>query len=345
MCRNCGDITIEHRGLPPDSEVKPRGKKQVIIDGPKSHRAMVAEESARKAKYQKRIKSAFIDQRAAWNALTAEQRGLIISLTGDQFNSTELARAWEEIYKQILGGGYVQDQTALMLVARDWFNEEAQRNGFVLPDANDAMNSWISQRQTGLVVEYVKQANLSAGISLSYLSSRAFGDQFPYSSEAGRKVRESFFANMIGINEKCAESGIKAFADALDAGKTAEQALSIQRTVGLNNTLNRQQTYASNEIASAWNEKIRQQLQDAVNNGRAYSERLVKRWWTSKDDRVCPICGPLDGSIVGFETPFSTDPQARYFNFTRPPLHIGCRCSIQYETYTAAGEQPMGIAA
>ena len=42
------------------------------------------------------------------------------------------------------------------------------------------------------------------------------------------------------------------------------------------------------------------------------------KWMTSKDDLVCPICAPLDGTIIGIG-----DIDAH------PPAHVNCRCWIQ----------------
>lgn len=40
-------------------------------------------------------------------------------------------------------------------------------------------------------------------------------------------------------------------------------------------------------------------------------------WVTTKDEKTCPQCGPLDGQIVPDEWP------------TEPPLHPNCRCTIK----------------
>ena len=53
--------------------------------------------------------------------------------------------------------------------------------------------------------------------------------------------------------------------------------------------------------------------------------RVVKTWWTNNDDRVCPICGPLNGQEVDEGDLFDSE-------FDGPPAHPGCRCWVSYRT-------------
>jgi SPP1 gp7 family putative phage head morphogenesis protein len=46
---------------------------------------------------------------------------------------------------------------------------------------------------------------------------------------------------------------------------------------------------------------------------------VVKRFYTNADDRVCEICGPLDGKVVNLEEEFAE-------GVSGPPLHPRCRC-------------------
>lgn len=48
----------------------------------------------------------------------------------------------------------------------------------------------------------------------------------------------------------------------------------------------------------------------------------MKRWRTSKDDRVCEDCKRMEGEEVSVDEKFSGGVQA-------PPLHEGCRCFLQ----------------
>ena len=40
-------------------------------------------------------------------------------------------------------------------------------------------------------------------------------------------------------------------------------------------------------------------------------------WLTANDDRVCPICGPLDGTVFSIKS-----------SHPRPPIHPNCRCAL-----------------
>jgi SPP1 gp7 family putative phage head morphogenesis protein len=47
-----------------------------------------------------------------------------------------------------------------------------------------------------------------------------------------------------------------------------------------------------------------------------------KRWYTAVDEKVCPICGALDGKEVGLDEEFAP-------GILAPPAHVNCRCIIR----------------
>jgi SPP1 gp7 family putative phage head morphogenesis protein len=60
----------------------------------------------------------------------------------------------------------------------------------------------------------------------------------------------------------------------------------------------------------------------AEGNMRAWRETGVvqkRRWNTANDELVCPICGPLNGKVVGMDEPFAP-------GIDSPPAHPRCRC-------------------
>lgn len=53
--------------------------------------------------------------------------------------------------------------------------------------------------------------------------------------------------------------------------------------------------------------------------------QVVKTWFTNNDDKVCELCGPLDGAEVENDAEFSDGIEG-------PPLHPNCRCWISTRT-------------
>lgn len=58
------------------------------------------------------------------------------------------------------------------------------------------------------------------------------------------------------------------------------------------------------------------------------------RWMTGADERVCSICGPLHGRIVGKGEKGVSHPGGAFMGF--PPAHVNCRCRIVEETAKSA---------
>jgi SPP1 gp7 family putative phage head morphogenesis protein len=56
-----------------------------------------------------------------------------------------------------------------------------------------------------------------------------------------------------------------------------------------------------------------------------------KTWNTVRDERVCPLCGPLDGKVVGMDTEFGTSTPKQDFSGLFPPVHPMCRCWLSYD--------------
>jgi len=53
--------------------------------------------------------------------------------------------------------------------------------------------------------------------------------------------------------------------------------------------------------------------------------KVIKTWFTNRDDIVCEICSAMDGEEVEIDKPFSGGVDA-------PPAHVKCRCFLQTGT-------------
>lgn len=64
-----------------------------------------------------------------------------------------------------------------------------------------------------------------------------------------------------------------------------------------------------------------------------------KEWFTAKDERVCPLCGPMNGKVVDLQSNYfdkgdeyeGSDGNKIKLDFedtVGPPLHVSCRCDL-----------------
>lgn len=74
----------------------------------------------------------------------------------------------------------------------------------------------------------------------------------------------------------------------------------------------------------------------------AYKQSNVvvgKQWYTAVDERVCPMCGPLHGKVVGLSKDFFNKGESQvgsdgqtyavdYEDIGAPPRHTNCRCTL-----------------
>lgn len=87
---------------------------------------------------------------------------------------------------------------------------------------------------------------------------------------------------------------------------------------------------ARTELAFAYNQGSYQGVRQAQEQG--YMGAVQKVWCTAEDERVCPVCGGMDGLVIGLEAdfPFQTriatpdNPTVRKV----PPAHPSCRCTV-----------------
>jgi len=90
---------------------------------------------------------------------------------------------------------------------------------------------------------------------------------------------------------------------------------------------------ARTELAFAYNQGSYEGTKQAQAAG--YMGEVVKVWCTADDERVCEVCGGLDGKIIAldddfdFKTKLATpaNPTIRRV----PPAHPSCRCTVLYK--------------
>jgi SPP1 gp7 family putative phage head morphogenesis protein len=101
----------------------------------------------------------------------------------------------------------------------------------------------------------------------------------------------------------------------------ASEALILKRTQQYAERLLRKRAIAiaRTETVTASNEGQRQLWLQAQAAGELEPTAL-KEWIVTDDDRLCPICAPLEGDVAPINEPYPRS------GLMGPPAHIQCRC-------------------
>ena len=96
----------------------------------------------------------------------------------------------------------------------------------------------------------------------------------------------------------------------------------------------RGETIARTEIITSAHQGQKEAWQQAVDEGLLDPSETNREWITTDDDRLCPICEPMNGQIVELNEPF-IDGDGEHVD--EPPVHPNCRCTvgISFEPITA----------
>lgn len=89
----------------------------------------------------------------------------------------------------------------------------------------------------------------------------------------------------------------------------------------------RAEKIARTESMRAANEG-QQQLWDQATEAGFLTGLESKVWITTPDDRLCPVCEPLDGQTVALDDTFDVDGDS----IDAPPAHPNCRCTMGLTT-------------
>lgn len=108
-----------------------------------------------------------------------------------------------------------------------------------------------------------------------------------------------------------------AFEEQFDVDELADR---ITEVIG---DADRADVIARTETMRASNEGQSQLWGQAVDAG-LLTGLEQKEWITTPDDRLCPICEPMDGETVGLNERFSVEGDS----IDGPPAHPSCRCTL-----------------
>lgn len=99
----------------------------------------------------------------------------------------------------------------------------------------------------------------------------------------------------------------------------------------------RARVVARTETLRALQEGQRQSFTQAVEQGVLIRDRTRRQWVTAADERVCPVCAPMDGQLTTLEEPWSTAVGPVQ---TPTDTHPQCRCAVVLVFPDASGQFP-----
>lgn len=170
----------------------------------------------------------------------------------------------------------------------------------------------ISVTQFGAINTLVRQAALSDTMSVDQLA---------------KAIRPC-----IGLTQRQAQATQNYYNNLVQQGYTPKQALRMQATYAERMHRRRAATIAQTELAFAYNYGQYAMMEEAINNG-LILPGVTKKWYTALDERVCDVCGKIDGQEVPLKENFS-------IGVLLPPAHPNCRCTVTYNNVQSVPAQP-----
>jgi hypothetical protein len=128
--------------------------------------------------------------------------------------------------------------------------------------------------------------------------------------------------DIVGLTEPQAAAIANRRAALLEGGATEARTNSVVSRQAARALRQRANDIARNETMIALN-RGRQELWSQLQDGGALPQTQQKEWLTADDERVCPICGPMDGQRAAIGEPF----EGSTGEVMSPPIHNRCRCT------------------
>lgn len=140
---------------------------------------------------------------------------------------------------------------------------------------------------------------------------------------------------MVGLTHQQAVANMKYYEKLLEKGASEQKAQDLAARYAARQHRYRGYNIARTELAFSFNQGTHFAIQQAQYQG--YMGDTVKIWCTADDERVCPICGALEGQRVGMDEPFNFRTRIAAANpevLLVPPAHPSCRCAVMYKEIT-----------
>jgi hypothetical protein len=239
----------------------------------------------------------------AAEAKTWEQKG--------RFDGPSFDRRMSKVFRQRLGPSLAPVFSGLLLMGRGTVGD-ALSLAYSSDQARPVADRWARSYGNKVAADYAAS------------SAEAIGNQVADWINAGvpaasmaQRARRAY-----GLDPRAAHA-IASYT----AGKGKDRSTLIERYLE-----HRADTNASVWSMSAQNAGREMLFVELVEAG-LLPKTTRKVWLTAHDERVCPVCGPMDKISVPLLTRFHVGGA----HLTTPPVHPECRCTITVDTQPRAG--------
>ena len=137
---------------------------------------------------------------------------------------------------------------------------------------------------------------------------------------------------MVGLTHQQSVANLKYYETLISNGMSEAKALDKSIRYAARQHRYRGYNIARTELAFAYNQGSYEGTKQAQAAG--YIGEVAKVWCTADDERVCSICGGLEGKEVAMDDDFDfkTKLQGRNATIRKvPPAHPSCRCAVMYK--------------
>lgn len=136
---------------------------------------------------------------------------------------------------------------------------------------------------------------------------------------------------MVGLYKQQSIANLNYYETLVNNGMSEQKALDKSIRYAARQHRYRAYNIARTELAFAYNQGSYEGTKQAQTLG--YMGETVKVWCTADDERVCPVCGGLEGKEVAMDDDFDFQTKLAGRNATIrrvPPAHPSCRCAVMY---------------
>ena len=241
---------------------------------------------------------------------------------------------WQEDYAKLVDERlFPAWENAILTAAKEI---EKSRPGWNFNPASDGVSLWLHNRTADFVTK-VTQSQIR-GLRAVIINAQELSDMNV--DQLSRAIRP-----MVGLTHQQTTANLKYYTKLLNGGMNERKALDLSIRYSARQHRYRAYNIARTELAFAYNQGSFEGIKQGQENG--YIGRVEKIWCTANNERVCEICGGLDGKAIEMEEDFAFNTRlATPKNPTIrrvPPAHPGCGCCVLYREVSPPNLQKGGI--